>query len=55
MCIRDRLGDTIASAASFALRERAEASASISQATEIVRDAFLCGMPETVALSLIHI
>ncbi|MFQ9798433.1 MAG: DUF5682 family protein [Clostridia bacterium] len=46
------LGDTIASAASFALRERAEASASISQATEIVRDAFLCGMPETVAYAL---
>lgn len=46
------LGDTIASAASFALRERAVASASISQATEIVQDAFLCGMPETVAYAL---
>ncbi|NCE64776.1 hypothetical protein D1159_09280 [Pseudoflavonifractor sp. 524-17] len=39
------LGDTVEGAASFALRERAEASTSMEQAASLFGDAFLCGMP----------
>ena len=39
------LGDTIEGAAAFALKERAEKSGSIREASEIFQDAFLCGMP----------
>jgi len=39
------LGDTIETAAAFALKERAESSDSISQAAAIFQEAFLCGMP----------
>jgi len=50
------LGDTIEGAAAFALKERAEASASIAQASVIFSDAFLCGMPEAAkhALSVLQ-
>jgi len=50
------LGDTIEGAAAFALKERAEASTSIAQASSIFSDAFLCGMPEAAkhALSVLQ-
>ena len=46
------LGDTLAGAAAFALKERAEKSASIREASEIFQDAFLCGMPAAAAHAL---
>ncbi len=46
------LGDTVEGAAAFALKERAEASASIAQAAAIFQDAFLCGMPAAAAHAL---
>ena len=46
------LGDTIEGAAAFAMKERAEESASIAQAAAIFEDAFLCGMPEAAAHAL---
>ena len=46
------LGDTIEGAAAFALKERAENSASIRDAAEIFQDAFLCGMPAAAAHAL---
>ncbi len=46
------LGDTIEGAAAFALKERAEQSASIAQAAAIFQDAFLCGMPAAAAHAL---
>lgn len=46
------LGDTVMGAASFALKERAEASQTIAQAVAIMTDAFLCGMPETVTYAV---
>ncbi len=46
------LGDTIEGAAAFALRERADSSASVAEAAAIFRDAFLCGMPAAAAHAL---
>ena len=46
------LGDTIAGAAAFALKERADGATSIDQAASIFQDAFLCGMPEAAAHAL---
>jgi len=46
------LGDTIQDAASFALKERGERAASISEAAAIFQDAFLCGMPGAAAHAL---
>ena len=46
------LGDTIEGAAAFALKERADKAASIDQAAEIFRDAFLCGMPSAAEHAL---
>jgi len=46
------LGDTIQDAASFALKERGEQAASISEAASIFQDAFLCGMPGAAAHAL---
>ena len=46
------LGDTIDGAVAFALKERADQAASIDQAAEIFREAFLCGMPEAAAHAL---
>lgn len=46
------LGDTIEGAAAFALRERADNSASVAEAAAIFRDAFLCGMPAAAAHAL---
>ncbi|MCI8422324.1 MAG: hypothetical protein HFF50_02160 [Lawsonibacter sp.] len=50
------LGDTVEGAAAFALKERAEQSASIAQAAAIFEDAFLCGMPAAArhALSVLQ-
>jgi len=46
------LGDTIQDAASFALKERGEQAAAISDAAAIFQDAFLCGMPGAAAHAL---
>ena len=46
------MGDTIEGAAAFALKERAESSATIAQAAAIFQDAFLCGMPAAAAHAL---
>jgi len=46
------LGDTIQDAASFALKERGERAAAISEAAAIFQDAFLCGMPGAAAHAL---
>jgi len=46
------LGDTLAGAAAFALKERAERSASLSEAASIFQDAFLCGIPEAAQHAL---
>ncbi len=46
------LGDTIAGAAAFALKERADQATSIDQAASIFQDAFLCGMPEAITHAL---
>ena len=46
------LGDTVESAAAFALKERSETSASIRDAAGIFQDAFLCGMPAAAAHAL---
>ncbi len=46
------MGDTIAGAAAFALKERADHSASISEAAAIFQDAFLCGMPAAASHAL---
>lgn len=50
------MGDTIEGAAAFALKERADNSGSIAQASAIFQDAFLCGMPgaSTHALSVLQ-
>ncbi len=43
-------GDTVAQAASFALKERLDLDGSgIAEAAKVIEDAFLCGMPEAVA------
>lgn len=46
------LGDTIEGAAAYALKERAENSATIAQAAAIFEDAFLCGMPAAAVHAL---
>ncbi len=46
------LGDTIRDAASFALKERGEKATTISEASAIFQDAFLCGMPGAAANAL---
>ncbi len=50
------LGDTVEGAASFALKERAEASGAMAEAASIFGDAFLCGIPEAslYALSILQ-
>ena len=50
------LGDTVEGAASFALKERAEASGAMEEAASIFGDAFLCGIPEAspYALSILQ-
>lgn len=42
-------GDTVAQAASFALKERLDGGAGIAAAAKVIEDAFLCGMPGAVA------
>ncbi len=39
------MGETIETAVSFALKERADKAADIAQAAEVFEDAFLCGVP----------
>ncbi len=46
------MGDTVEGAAAFALKERADGSASIAEAAAIFQDAFLCGMPAAAAHAL---
>ena len=46
------MGETIEGAAAFALKERADSSASIAEAAAIFQDAFLCGMPAAAAHAL---
>ncbi len=46
------LGDTVASAASFALKEKADQSSDIAQAAEVFQDAFLCGIPQAAKYAL---
>ncbi len=46
------LGETVESAASFSLKERADKSTDISQAAEVFEDAFLCGMPQAAKYAL---
>lgn len=41
-------GDTVAQAASFALKERLDGDAGIAKAAKVIEDAFLCGMPGAV-------
>ena len=50
------MGDTIEWAAAYALKERADNSASIVEAASIFQDAFLCGMPAAAqhALSVLQ-
>ena len=46
------MGDTIEGAAAYALKERADNSASINEAAAIFQDAFLCGMPAAASHAL---
>ncbi len=46
------LGETVESATSFALKERADKSVNIAQAAEVFEDAFLCGMPKAAKYAL---
>lgn len=46
------MGDTIQGAAAYALKEKAEKSASLTDAAAIFEDAFLCGMPAAAAHAL---
>ncbi len=46
------LGETVESATSFALKERADKSTNIAQAAEVFEDAFLCGMPKAAKYAL---
>ena len=46
------MGDTVEGAAAFALKERADESASIAEAAAIFQDAFLCGMPAAASHAL---
>lgn len=46
------LGETIETAAAYAMKERAENSATIAQAAAIFEDAFLCGMPAAAVHAL---
>ena len=46
------LGETVETAASFSLKEKADKSNDISQAAEVFQDAFLCGMPQAAAYAL---
>ena len=50
------MGDTIQGAAAFALKERADQSASLGAAASIFQDTFLCGMPAAAqhALSVLQ-
>lgn len=41
-------GDTVAQAASFAMKERVEQESNISAAASVIEDAFFCGLPESV-------
>lgn len=45
-------GDTIAQAASFAMKERVEKAADMSGIASVIEDAFLCGMAEAVRYAL---
>ncbi len=42
-------GDTVASAASFQMKETVEAGGNIAAVAAVIEDAFCCGMPESVA------
>lgn len=46
------MGDSIEGAAAFAIKERADNSATIAEAAAIFQDAFLCGMPAAAAHAL---
>lgn len=46
------MGDTVESAASFALKEKADQSSDIGQAAEVFQDAFLCGIPQAAKYAL---
>lgn len=41
-------GDTVVQAASFAFKERIETGGGLAAAAQVIEDAFLCGMPESV-------
>ena len=41
-------GDTIEAAASFEMKERIEKAGKISEITQVLKDAFFCGMPQSV-------
>lgn len=41
-------GDTVAQAASFAMKEQAQAAAGIGEASAVIEEAFYCGMPQVV-------
>ncbi len=45
-------GDTVEQAAAFELKSRADGAGEIGTLSEIIRDAFLCGMPESVAYTV---
>lgn len=45
-------GDTVEQAASFELKSRADGAEEIGRLSEIIREAFLCGMPEAVAYTV---
>lgn len=43
-------GDTVEQAASFELKSRADGAEEIGKLSEIIREAFLCGMPEALPI-----
>lgn len=45
-------GDTVTRAASFQLKEQAEKSGGIDAVAQVIRDAFLCGLPEALAYGI---
>lgn len=46
------LGDTVAGAASFSLKEKAETATSLAEVAALFQDAFLCGIPEAASYIL---
>lgn len=48
-------GETVQTAAAFALKERADESNDMAQAAQVFEDAFLCGMPQAAEYALIAV